>query len=780
MPLDRIRTEGTRFARRGNASASAARSMTEERPTGDQDPAASGAAVSSSSPLLVRFARAFKASTRIVGLYPPEHPNVTQALTLLTDAARVATSNGPLKLGVMPDSLVVGKKADAKPDAAVAELAALMHSHLLGEVTVNGPATPEVWRRFLGLLAAPPDKVRSRGGLARAWSAEGRTGIDVKEIDYGVVLRERMQGDHATWESIIANCLDGEALEVDDETLNLLLAILDSPSRVSQLEQAVEQMTAGRGMRSPIIVAGLMRAVAEMVSRTEPDRIEPVLDSMSEAAAHLSLGTLLPLLNLSRDSEHPDLSRFITTLMKRMRPVTMAQVVARSVLEGEGPSARLAQAFSAVVPEIDHRKGVLDLAHQHVQASPAPKGRDFDELWTRTRDMLLQYSDENWVSDSYAAEFAQLQAEAVDLDLYNPDPPERVSSWVGTVSDRALHALDASVVSDLLRLETDSSVWRELSELAVSRIDDLVLRGDLESATMLVMTLVSPREGVGALESFRASEDALERLLSGPVIQHLAHQLEGADEQTLGAARRFCEALGPGAVPPLAEALSIEERQHVRVKLVSLLTGFGSVGRPVVEKLRQSPNSAVRRTAVQLLREFGGQETLPELKLLLDDAEPDVQRDATRAIALLGSNAAFGILAHALWTGSNQARSVITATIWAMRDESAPPLLEYLVSRVEPRGVMRPIYERAVQRLAAIGGDQAVGPLKVALYRGQWWAPFRTSALRATAADALARIGTEPATRALEEAASIGPSGVRRAARAALAGARKTGGAHDR
>ena len=54
-----------------------------------------------------------------------------------------------------------------------------------------------------------------------------------------------------------------------------------------------------------------------------------------------------------------------------------------------------------------------------------------------------------------------------------------------------------------------------------------------------------------------------------------------------------------------------------------------------------------------------------------------------------------------------------------------------------------------------------------ALYRGEWWAPRRTKALRRTAAAALRLIGNAEALQALEDAAARGPRGVRVAARAA-------------
>ena len=59
--------------------------------------------------------------------------------------------------------------------------------------------------------------------------------------------------------------------------------------------------------------------------------------------------------------------------------------------------------------------------------------------------------------------------------------------------------------------------------------------------------------------------------------------------------------------------------------------------------------------------------------------------------------------------------------------------------------------------------------MRTALYKGEWWAPARTRALRTAAASALARIGTADAEAVLDEATARGSRGVRSAARTQLA-----------
>jgi len=165
------------------------------------------------------------------------------------------------------------------------------------------------------------------------------------------------------------------------------------------------------------------------------------------------------------------------------------------------------------------------------------------------------------------------------------------------------------------------------------------------------------------------------------------------------------------------------------------------------------------------MRQFGGSEALPELTELLDDTEPQVQREAVRAILNIGTDKAFQVLREALATGSAQSRDAIMQSIGSVRDERATPLVAYILRNVDHRRLTS-VYLRAIEQLGALKDPEAVQPLAEALKKpGEWWAPRRTSAIRAAAAAALARVGTTEAFAVLEEAVTNGPRGLRNAAR---------------
>jgi HEAT repeat protein len=228
---------------------------------------------------------------------------------------------------------------------------------------------------------------------------------------------------------------------------------------------------------------------------------------------------------------------------------------------------------------------------------------------------------------------------------------------------------------------------------------------------------------------------------------------------------RVCHTIGPSVVRPLAITLAAEENARAIRRLRELLLAFGAAGRQSVEQLKHSPNPAVRRTAIDLLRVFGGSEALPELASMLDDADPQVQRESIRAIVQIGTVQAFAVLEHALGNGS-ASRDTILQQLIGLRDDKAVPLLCYVLNHTSPSGTMATVHAQIIEALGSLTAHpESTRTLRAILYRSEWWAPFRTAALRRAAASALRQIARPETLAILEEAAAQGSRRVRAAAR---------------
>ncbi len=737
-------------------------------------PAASAAPLSTAEGAkLVDFARACKAAARAVVLYPAGHPAIGATLGRIVDITSPAAMPTPMRVTVHPDALLLDDRPLGRAETAVSELAALLHSHLIGQMIVRPGGDAAAWRTFLLLLARSPESIRADGGIARVWMTMAGRHLELREIDYAEVLRERAGGQTAVWQTVVQNCLQGMAFDLDEAAIQELLGIASDSDRLADLMTAVETAANDDGggiATKTAAVLRMLRGILDAVSSNAPDRVEPVLQNMAAAVGQLSPEMLIGLIR-QRDQDQP--AQMMSAVFSRMTDGTIAKFVARNVAADATATDRLALAFQSLVQDDEQRPRLLALAKEDVAASPLGSADGFETMWNGVAEkMLTSYSDKPFVSDEYARELSGARGQALQVEQVNDDPPERISTWLGTVATTALRALDLTLLMDLLRIEEDDERWGELMLPVVRLVEDLLLVGDFDAAAELVQVLV--QQGRGGVTSDRRQRAlvAIDVLIQGPMMRHITTHLASVDEPQFERVKTMCVSLGEVLVKPLAETLSSEERPRTRERLTAILIAFGAAGRRTVERLKSSPNAAVRRTAILLMRQFGGSEALPDLTELVDDTEPQVQREAVRAILNIGSDEAYRILEQALAGGTERTREAIMQSLMVQRDERATPMFAYIIRHVDHRGPLRSVYVRAIESLGALRDPEGVAPLKDALYKGEWWAPRRSAMLRGAAAAALARIGTPDALEVLERAVADGTRGVRNAARSHLSTAR--------
>ncbi len=526
------------------------------------------------------------------------------------------------------------------------------------------------------------------------------------------------------------------------------------------------QTEGGPGSARVDAFVNLLRGLAEYVRRTNPAQLDQTLRQMGTAAGRLSAeGMLELLLRRTLPAAMAGNVNVVSAMVQRMSDTAVAQFVSSSVIAERGATDRLAQAFQALVPETGRQRQLLALAETDVASSELGSEEDaFADLWKRVESMLISYSDEKFVSDTYARELSGARDRAIDVEAINDDPPERVAGWLATVADAALRNLDNLLLGDLLHIEEDAARWRDIAETVIGHAEDLVRVDYFDQALLLAESVMAEGARLPARESAARS---VERLGRGPTVKQAAKQLRTSDDALYDRFTRLSHAIGPAVIAPLAETLSAEQDARSRRRLRDILVGFGAAGRESVQQLMNAANWEVRRTAAFLLREFGGAEGLRELIPLLTDTEPLVQREAIHALVLNGTDAASQILLQALTSTSGRPRQALITELGAMRDERAAPLFCYLVKNVD-RKAFPIVYVGAIQALGSFGGPDAVEALKQALHEGDWVAPFRTRRTRAAAASALRRIGTAAAVTVLRDASTRGSRGVRAAARAAL------------
>lgn len=725
---------------------------------------------------LTEFARAFKAAARAVVLYPAGHPAIGATLGRIVSMTSAEHLPEALRIGVLARGLQMDGRAPAKPDAAISELATLLHDHLIGEITVRPGGELEAWRSFLLLLGRTPENVRAEGGISRLWAEMAGQHVELREIDYAEVLRERDADAHADWEQVIARCLQGDArLDLSDEAWRRLIEAAGDPARLADvmadLDARATEKGQGIGQRTATLIR-LLQGIVESTTKYDPDKVDAVMRSMASALSRLTPDMMVSLLSQG-GREGGESAELVNAVVNRMTDGSIATFVARNALADDTSIDRVAAAFHSLVVDADHRERLIELAHDEAASSPLGDPEAFEEAWDAVAQKLLtSYSDKPFVSEQYARELSGARTVAIEVEETTDDPPERIRAWRTSVAISELRRLDLDLVLDLLRIEPNTAYWTTMVKPAVRLLEDLLLVGDFDAAEGLLSSLREAAAPDADPDRQRVAIYEIETLARGQMMLHVGAHLATIDDAQFDRVKGMCLSIGDVIVRPLVDALTAEERARPRERLSTILIGFGPAGRHEAQRLKSSPNAAVRRTAIYLLREFGGSEALPALTELLKDSEPQVQREAVRAIVNIGSEQAFQVLKDALTSGSEKLQSALMQSLELVRDESAAPLFAYILRHVDHRGRLAPVYRSALEALGGLKDPQGIPALKDALYRGEWWAPRRTRELRDLAAGALAKVGTPGAVKALEEVAASGPRGAKAAANAHLAAGR--------
>ena len=716
---------------------------------------------------LADFARTCKAAARAVSLYPAGHPAIVTSLARIAESTAALTRNGPFTLQVHAQELLADDAAMPKPDPAVTELASLLHRHLIGRLTLNAGADAGSWRTLLLLLARAPEEVRADGGIARLWETAGGPSIEIIEIDYAEVLREKA-GPQASIASIIAAAVSGGGA-IEDETIDTILEAALLPAAadalMKQMEQAATDGPQGAAGQTTAFL-NLMRNLVARASRGGPEQLAALFSALGKAAGKLSSDAMNALLATRVTPEALAGSvNVVNGVVEHMPDDSIAGFITTCIVAERGASERLAHAFRALVPEYDRQRRLLALARDEVaESGVASSAAGMSELWQQVEGIMTSYSDASFVSADYARDLSMARTQPVDVERASDDPPERIAAWLTTVNDSALRTLDHDLLTDLLRIEADPLRWRDIAETVVLHADDLIRVGYFDQALRLIQALID--EGAAA-ERARHAAAAIERFGRGSLMKHMPAYLRTAEADVYEKLKSLCHAIGEPVIVPLAEGLAAEQDARSRRRLRDILVGFGPKGAESVRPLMNAGNWEVRRTAAFLLREFGGSAGLKELVPLLADAEPLVRREAVQGLVMNGSREASAILLSAILKSKGRSREALLQEVLSVRDERAAPLFAHALRELEPNSLPE-LYATGIEVLGSVATTESVDALKATLAKGQWWAPFANRKRWSAAVESLRRIGSPAAVTALRDAAARGPSSIRAAARAAL------------
>ncbi len=215
--------------------------------------------------------------------------------------------------------------------------------------------------------------------------------------------------------------------------------------------------------------------------------------------------------------------------------------------------------------------------------------------------------------------------------------------------------------------------------------------------------------------------------------------------------------------------LRIQDRTAARVRASEIIVGFGA---PAVSRLApfiDDERAYVQCHTAELLGRIASPQAVPLLQPLLRRDDPKVVRVAVSAMANIDDPAAARAIHTVLRAVTGDQRRAVIDALVAERDARVVPMLVRILEESEPLGKDHAVVLDTLTALKLVHTDNAVRPIARIAERKRWFARSKNMALKSTAVEALASIGTEESRRALAKAAAEGDRLLRKLARAKLA-----------
>jgi HEAT repeat protein len=718
------------------------------------------------------LARTLVAAVRHWTLYPENHPAVRASFERLAGAIHGATNDSVFSLGITPDSLLI-EAFPVPPTAQVVEAARLLHDRDLLRLTFSGRVPPEAIARLLRLLALDRETLRQRGGPEGVWREEGDGSITVEQIDYAQVLEDKEQHVERRhddiWRSIVHSIVAGQKA-LDEIAQQRLLAIAADPDQIGDLATAViahKCTPDGAPMitTQAATVLAAFRHLASIVSVKAADRSDETMRNLATAASTLNPHVVMEMLQ-SEDSPG-DTIRIAHGLSAAFDDMKVAQLLATALSNEGQASGRLAEVFNTIAPDPERKKRVLTMTRSLLSESAFGQTKQFKAIWSSMEELLISYNDTPFVSQQYRTQLDSATARGETIGVKDL-PPEELARWTESLGQENVRKLSVVLIIDLLTLEREAARAAEIADDMTALAEDLLMAGDYDDARRVAAALAGAA-GNRKFVAPGACREALHRLAVSAAVHEVAAMLGDLDPESATVFAEICRLVGVPVVDVLAMTLRIQERSAARVRASDIIVGFGA---PAVSRLAafvDDERAYVQCHAAELLGRIASPDAVPLLQPMLRRNDPKVVRAAVVAMANIDDPAAARAIHTVLRAVTGEQRRAVIDALVGERDARVVPMLVRILEESDPLGKDHAVVLDTLAALKIVHTNTAIRPIVTVARRKRWFARARNKALKTTAIETLASIGTEESRRALTQAAAEGDRLLRKLARAKLA-----------
>ena len=367
--------------------------------------------------------------------------------------------------------------------------------------------------------------------------------------------------------------------------------------------------------------------------------------------------------------------------------------------------------------------------------------------------------------------------------LYSLDPHE-MEGLRKEVELEMARDLRSHVISALLdRLEEPDNPARQSEILAILRtlLPNLLSRGAILPAAHVLAELRGMEERTGLFDAQRTqkSEKILDRLSSAQTMDELVRSLEdGTIRSTPTELSALLRRLRPGALGPLLRASELTQIRELQPVLREAVHGIAEQNPQAVAALLGDQDPIVLAGAARLAGRLKTAEAAPTLAALMAHPVADVRLAAVEAAVDLKASTAAGALQPLLVDPERSVRIAAARGLGRLRYRPAAARFKDLVLGKEIRSA--DISEKIAffESYGELAGEAALEPMDKLLNGKGFLGRKEPAEIRACAALALGKIGTDKARQSLQAASSeddaVVRSAVNRALRGEESGARAT------
>lgn len=698
--------------------------------------------------------RALVAAARTWSLYPPEHPACAAAIERLA-AALPASPESALSFTVTPQLLAVAgvPLPDEQP---VTDAARLLYARDVQQIAFLGATPLTALHALLSLLARPAEEVRAGGGPAWLWAEAGHPSVVIEAIDYAALLQDRDDPNadgprDDVWRSIVAVMSSGEGL-FDEAQQQRLLEISGNSDNIGMLAGDVAApKCAADG--SPLIttqaatVLAVFRHLTSLVQVVEPGRVPDVVRNVAAAASTLNPHMILQMLQID-DVDHAE--PLVARLAAAFDDQQVAQMLAGALSRDGRATARLAQIFGTIAPDVERRQRVLTMTRSFLSDTDFGRSGQFGVAWASMEALLLDYDERPYVSEAYQATLAGADARA--REMAERGLPAELPVWMDSIDQDHVRRLSVQMLTDLLTIEDSPERAVDIARDLAALGEDVLMCGAFDDACQVASVLAASAASPGAVTQ-AACRASLTDLAQSSALASAAAVLGELDDVSAGAFARCCGVLGARSASALGPALSGDPDGLAWQRAAAIITGFGEAAIGPLAALADAPSWRAQWSAAILLGRTHHPSAVTPLQALMRRGDTRVTRAAIAALAGIEDDAAGQALQHALQAATDENRAAILDAIVSAGDRRAVPLLCRMLEGTDPFGASHPVALVLLKALGRLRDDRAVPAVTATLLRRKRFARTRQRALKSTAIQALRTIGTPEALESLTRAA---------------------------